>query len=71
VQGLSAIRGGWDSVMELREIVAGARVGRKSEDDITIFKSSGIALWDVMAAGLIYREALKQGRGREIGLWQE
>jgi alanine dehydrogenase len=70
VRGLDAIRGGWESVIELHEIVAGARGGRKSEHDITVFKSSGIALWDVMAAAFIYREALRQGRGREIALWQ-
>jgi alanine dehydrogenase len=70
VQGLGAIRGGWESVMELHEIVAGARAGRETDDDITVFKSSGIALWDVIAAAFIYREALKQGRGREIALWQ-
>jgi ornithine cyclodeaminase/alanine dehydrogenase-like protein (mu-crystallin family) len=71
VQGLSAIRGGWDGIIELHEVVAGARAGRTSQDQITIFKSSGIALWDVIAAASIYREALKRGRGREIALWQE
>ena len=69
VQGLSAIRGAWDSVVELHEVVADARPGRKSEDEITVFKSSGIALWDVIAAGFVYREALKKGRGREITLF--
>ena len=71
VQGLNAIRGGWQSIVELHEIVAGALAARKSQDDITIFKSSGIALWDVISAAWIYREGLKLGRGSEIGLWQE
>jgi ornithine cyclodeaminase/alanine dehydrogenase-like protein (mu-crystallin family) len=71
VQGLNAIRGGWEGIVELHEVVAGAHAGRKSHDEITIFKSSGIALWDVAAAASIYREALRLGRGREIALWQE
>jgi alanine dehydrogenase len=71
VQGLGAIRGGWENIVELHEIVAGARPGRNSEDEITVFKSSGIALWDVMAAASVYREALQQGRGREIVLWRD
>jgi len=71
VQGLNAIRGGWDGIIELHEVVAGARGGRTSQDEITIFKSSGIALWDVAAAAWIYREAVRLGRGREVGLWRE
>jgi alanine dehydrogenase len=66
IQGLGARQGGWDSVVELHEIVSGARVGRKSADEITLFKSCGIALWDVAAAGYIYRQALEQGKGKEI-----
>lgn len=71
VQGLNAIRGGWSSVVELHEMAAGARPGRKSASDITIFKSSGIALWDVISAEYIYRRALEAGRGRRIPLWGE
>lgn len=71
VQGLGAIRGGWGGVTELHEIVAGSRPGRNSASDITIFKSSGIALWDVIAAGYIYRKALEAGKGRRIPIWGE
>ncbi len=71
VQGLNAIRGGWNAVVELHEIVAGARPGRASASDITIFKSSGIALWDVISAAYIYRRAVEEGRGRRIPLWGE
>ncbi|HEY6290051.1 MAG TPA: ornithine cyclodeaminase family protein [Terriglobia bacterium] len=69
VQGLSSIRGGWGGVLELHEIVAGARPGRTADDELTIFKSSGIAIWDVMAAGYVYRQALEQGKGRKITIW--
>ena len=71
VQGLHAIRGGWEGVVELHEVIGGTRRGRNSEDEITVFKSSGIALWDVIAAASVYREALRKGRGHEIVLWEE
>ncbi len=56
----------WQSVVELREIVAGRRPGRTAADEITVFKSNGIALWDVAVAGEVYRQATKTGRGRKI-----
>lgn len=69
VRGLSALPAGWSKVVELHRIVAGAGPGRSSEDEITIFKSSGIALWDVAAAGYIYRQARERGGGAEIAIW--
>jgi len=71
VQGLDAIQGGWSSVIELHEIVAGARPGRSTARDLTIFKSSGIALWDVISAEYIYRRAVEVGKGRRIPIWGE
>ena len=71
VLGLGAIPGGWSSVVELHDIVAGTKPGRRSDDDITTFKSSGIALWDVASAGYIYRRALELGKGRSVSLWGE
>ena len=71
IHGLAARPAGWDDVCELHEIVGGSRRGRNSADEITIFKSNGIAIWDVSAAGAIYRRALEQGRGREIELGKE
>jgi ornithine cyclodeaminase/alanine dehydrogenase-like protein (mu-crystallin family) len=56
----------WDRVFELWEILSG-RVGRVSEKDITIFKSHGIALWDVAVAKLVYDKARERGLGREVG----
>lgn len=66
IQGLSGVTRSWDSVVELHEIVCGERAGRSSADEITLFKSCGIALWDVAAAGYIYRQALEKQKGKEI-----
>jgi alanine dehydrogenase len=47
-------------VAELGEVIAGTRPGRDSRDEITLFKSLGQAVEDVVAADLVYRNA----RGR-------
>lgn len=44
-------------VAELGEVVAGAE-GRRSADEITLFKSVGLAVEDVVTADLVYRKAL-------------
>lgn len=49
---------------ELWEVVSGRRPGRRSETEITIFDSTGVALEDVAAAALVYERAVAAGRGR-------
>lgn len=71
IHGLAARPAGWDDVCELHEIVGSSRRGRNSAEEITIFKSNGIAIWDVAAAGAVYQRAVEQGRGREIKLGEE
>jgi ornithine cyclodeaminase/alanine dehydrogenase-like protein (mu-crystallin family) len=43
---------------ELGEVVAGTKPGRTSPEEITLFKSLGQAVEDVVAADLVYRKAL-------------
>jgi ornithine cyclodeaminase/alanine dehydrogenase-like protein (mu-crystallin family) len=43
----------WLEVHELHEVVAGELPGRQSPDDIVVFKSNGIAAWDVAAAAKV------------------
>jgi ornithine cyclodeaminase/alanine dehydrogenase-like protein (mu-crystallin family) len=43
----------WLEVHELQEVVAGAIPGRQSDDDIVLFKSNGLAAWDVAAAARV------------------
>ncbi len=58
----------WDRVNELGELVAGKIQGRKNRDDVTCFKSNGIALEDVAVAAVVYERAREQKIGREIEL---
>jgi ornithine cyclodeaminase/alanine dehydrogenase-like protein (mu-crystallin family) len=43
----------WLEVHELHEVVAGELPGRQSPDDIVVFKSNGIAAWDIAAAAKV------------------
>jgi alanine dehydrogenase len=56
----------WLEVHELQEVVAGELQGRQSPDDIVLFKSNGIAAWDVAAGALAVERAREQGVGREL-----
>ncbi len=61
----------WDSVNELDEIVAGKIPGRANSEQITLFKSNGIATEDVVVAGRIYEIAQQRGVGRQVPLWEK
>jgi ornithine cyclodeaminase/alanine dehydrogenase len=52
----------------LGEIVIGSKPGRESPDEITVFKSCGLAIQDVSTAHAIVRAARDQGVGTEVDL---
>jgi alanine dehydrogenase len=43
----------WLEVHELQEVVAGELPGRQSDDDIVVFKSNGLAAWDLAVAARV------------------
>jgi alanine dehydrogenase len=47
----------WLEVHELQEVVAGETSGRQSDEDIVVFKSNGLAAWDVAAAAAVVERA--------------
>jgi ornithine cyclodeaminase/alanine dehydrogenase-like protein (mu-crystallin family) len=47
----------WLEVHELQEVVAGELAGRQSDGDIVVFKSNGLAAWDVAAAAAVVERA--------------
>lgn len=56
----------WERVQEICHVVNGAVQGRKTAEDITLFKSLGLAIEDVATAVLLYRKALAQNIGKEV-----
>jgi alanine dehydrogenase len=53
----------WLEVHELHDIVAGEIPGRQSDDDVVVFKSNGIAPWDVAIGHEVLRRARDAGVG--------
>jgi ornithine cyclodeaminase/alanine dehydrogenase-like protein (mu-crystallin family) len=56
----------WLEAHELQEVVAGELPGRQAEDDIVVFKSNGLAAWDVAIAAVAIERARERGAGREV-----
>ena len=64
IMGIAEGRFGPDHIAgELGELVLGRVEGRRSDEEITIFKSLGMAVEDVVTADLVYRRAAEQGVG--------
>jgi ornithine cyclodeaminase/alanine dehydrogenase-like protein (mu-crystallin family) len=59
----------WASVRELSDLVAGKTPGRGNEAQITLFKSNGIAAWDIAVAEKVYTLAKEKGLGRQLPLY--
>jgi ornithine cyclodeaminase/alanine dehydrogenase-like protein (mu-crystallin family) len=70
VQAFGDDQSRWSAVQELGRIVAGQTSGRTSADQITLFKSNGIATWDLAAAVRVYEMAIARGLGQNIPIWQ-
>lgn len=56
----------WLEVHELHEVVAGEIPGRQADDDIVVFKSNGLAAWDIALAADAVRLARERGAGTEL-----
>jgi ornithine cyclodeaminase/alanine dehydrogenase-like protein (mu-crystallin family) len=57
-----------EEVVELGELVAGTRPGRTSQEQITLYKSVGVAVQDAAAAALVLAAARRQSVGQDIEL---
>ncbi len=56
----------WEEAVRLSDLVAGHALGRTSDDDITLFESLGIGLWDLAAATHVYQACVAAGRGTRL-----
>jgi ornithine cyclodeaminase/alanine dehydrogenase len=53
---------------ELGEVLTGDKPGRVGDEEITVFKSNGLAIQDAAAAKLVYDKALEKGIGSRVEL---
>lgn len=56
----------WLEVHELQDVVGGRLAGRASDEDVVVFKSNGLAAWDVAVAAAAVERAHERGAGREL-----
>jgi alanine dehydrogenase len=56
----------WLEVHELHDVVSGSIAGRESDADIVVFKSNGLAVWDVAIGAELLRRALERGVGNNL-----
>ena len=63
LQGLDPAR-----VTEVGEVIAQTRPGRRSPDEMTLYKSTGLAVEDAATAGLVFERAIREGAGTRLPL---
>jgi alanine dehydrogenase len=61
----------WNSVHEFTDVVSGKIKARTAPNQITLFKSNGVATEDIVVAGRIYEIARERKIGREVPMWQK
>lgn len=67
----AANKGVWsfdDIYAELEQLVAGEKVGRQQQEDITFFKSVGASYYDLAVAQGVYKKALTLQIGKTVEL---
>jgi alanine dehydrogenase len=70
IQAFGADMQRWNAVRELSDIVSGKVAGRTSPEQITLFKSNGIAIEDIVVGGRVYELARERGMGRDVPMFQ-
>ncbi|CAG9612001.1 Delta(1)-pyrroline-2-carboxylate reductase [Bacillus rhizoplanae] len=53
---------------ELGQIISGERTGRESNQEVTVFKSVGLAVVDIVVAKYFYEKAVENGVGTRVEL---
>ena len=60
----------WSAVKKLCDVVAGKAAARGIDSEVTLFKSNGIASWDLAVAMRVYGLAKEKGLGRPLPFWR-
>jgi alanine dehydrogenase len=61
----------WTGVKKLSDVVAKKTPGRTSDTEVTLFKSNGIASWDLAVAMRVYALAKGKSLGRKLPFWAD
>ena len=58
-----------EDIVDIADIITGKCAGRESDDEIIIYSVGGMPVEDIAWGGTVYRNALKNGIGVELPLW--
>jgi alanine dehydrogenase len=56
----------WDKATRFADLVGGQAPGRTADDQITLFESLGIGLWDLAVASHVFDRCIIEGRGTRL-----
>lgn len=60
-----------EDMIDLADIITGKRPGRESDDEIIVYSVGGMPVEDIAWGGTVYRNAVEQGIGVELPLWEK
>ena len=60
-----------EDIIDIADIITGKHPGRESDDEIIVYSVGGMPVEDIAWSGTIYRNALEQGIGIELPLWDK
>ena len=55
-----------DIIGKIGDVIIGTAPGRRTEEEITVFDSTGLAVQDIVTAWNVYKKALKKGTGQKM-----
>lgn len=65
---------GWiqrEDIVDIADIINKKHPGRESDDEIIVYSVGGMPVEDIAWGGTVYRNALKEGIGVELPLWDQ
>ena len=60
-----------EDIVDIADIINKKHPGRESDDEIIVYSVGGMAVEDIAWGGTVYRNALKEGIGVELPLWDQ
>lgn len=60
-----------EDIVDIADIINKKHPGRESDDEIIIYSVGGMPVEDIAWGGTVYRNALKEGIGVELPLWDQ
>ena len=60
-----------EDIVDIADIINKKHPGRESDDEIIVYSVGGMPVEDIAWGGTVYRNALKEGIGVELPLWDQ